>query len=208
MAAKLEKADKDREKKKNRADEAEKEKEQLKKQVEDLRGTVGRLEAKVAEVRVKDKEEDERWGDLRQRLDAHVAEAVLGYGLFPGSEIAQRHAYLLTFIWTVRMLEEGEPIVKAMVKRHPVLGDWLEQRRQLLEPPTNPRDPTARVRFSQARSRLRASPASPRHRLPSSSCTTFVRPFFRAVRSRSLRSPSTEARKAFSVPNVPSLPPA
>ena len=38
-----------------------------------------------------------------------------------------------------------------MVKRYPVLGDWLEQRRQLLEPPHDPRDPTARVRFGQAR---------------------------------------------------------
>jgi hypothetical protein len=38
----------------------------------------------------------------------HVADLVLGYGLFFASQIGQRHAYLLSFLWTVEMRELSE----------------------------------------------------------------------------------------------------
>ena len=80
----------------------------------------------------------------------NVAEYVLGYGLFFASQIGQRHAYLLTFLWLVEMLKVCGPVVDALCERHPVLIDWMEKRRTLLEPPDDPLDPTARVRFGQA----------------------------------------------------------
>jgi hypothetical protein len=80
----------------------------------------------------------------------NVAEYVLGYGLFFASQIGQRHAYLLTFLWLVEMLKVCGPVVDALCERYPVLVDWMERRRTLLEPPDDPLDPTARVRFGQA----------------------------------------------------------
>ena len=80
----------------------------------------------------------------------NVADYVLGYGLFFASQIGQRHAYLLTFLWLVEMLKACGPIVDALCRRHPILTKWMEQRRALLEPPDDPLDPTARIRFGQA----------------------------------------------------------
>ena len=71
---------------------------------------------------------------------ANLAEGVLGYGLFPGSEVCQRHTYLLTFLWTAEMLKQGKPIVQAMCRRHPVIERWLTVRCEQLEPPDDPRD--------------------------------------------------------------------
>jgi hypothetical protein len=80
----------------------------------------------------------------------NVADYVLGYGLFFASQIGQRHAYLLTFLWLVEMFKVCGPVVDSLCKRHPILTKWMEQRRALLEPPDDPLDPTARVRFGQA----------------------------------------------------------
>ena len=80
----------------------------------------------------------------------NVADLVLGYGLYFASQIGQRHAYLLTFLWLVEMLKECGPTVDALCARYPALTSWMNDRRQLLEPPDNPLDPTERVRFGQA----------------------------------------------------------
>ena len=80
----------------------------------------------------------------------NVADLVLGYGLFFASQIGQRHAYLLTFLWLVEMLKESGPIVDALCARYPALTGWMDERRRLLEPPDNPLDPTEKVRFGQA----------------------------------------------------------
>ena len=81
---------------------------------------------------------------------ANVAEGVLGYGLFPGSEICQRHAYWICFIWVVEMLHRSTAIVAAMEERHPIIKEWREARRAL-EPPPDGLDPTAQIRYGQAR---------------------------------------------------------
>jgi hypothetical protein len=80
----------------------------------------------------------------------NVADYVLGYGLFFASQIGQRHAYLLTFLWLVEMLKACGPVVEALCKRHPILTEWMERRRELLEPPDDALDPTAKIRFGQA----------------------------------------------------------
>ena len=81
---------------------------------------------------------------------ASVAESVLGYGLFPASNICQRHAYLLIFVWTVYMLRDSEPIVTALSRRYPFLRRFLEQRREQLES-RGPQTECRRLRFLQAR---------------------------------------------------------
>ena len=91
-------------------------------------------------------------GRLRQlhpRI-CNVAEGALGYGLFPGSEICQRHAYLLCFVHTVEMMVRSAPIVAAMERRYPLLREWRE-RRSVLEPSPDTADPTAAVRYGQSR---------------------------------------------------------
>lgn len=80
----------------------------------------------------------------------NVADLVLGYGLFFASQIGQRHAYLLSFLWTVEMLKRCGPIVDGLCKLYPVLTRWMDERRRLLEPPENPLDPTEKVRLGQA----------------------------------------------------------
>ena len=80
----------------------------------------------------------------------NVADYVLGYGLFFASQIGQRHAYLLTFLWLVEMLRTCGPVVDALCRRHPILTEWMERRRELLEPPDDALDPTAKIRFGQA----------------------------------------------------------
>ena len=82
---------------------------------------------------------------------ANLAEGVLGYGLFPGSEVAQRHAYLLTFVWLVKMFERSVPVVDALCQQYPIIEQWLKDRRAALEPPDNSLDATAAVRYGQAR---------------------------------------------------------
>ena len=94
------------------------------------------------------------------RLRAHyprlcnLAENVLGYGLFSASNVAQRHAYLLIFVWYVEMLIETSSLVHNLVQQYPVIGDWLDKRRKYLEPPDS--SGCARVRFLQS-SLFRAS---------------------------------------------------
>ena len=80
----------------------------------------------------------------------NVADYVLGYGLFFASQIGQRHAYLLSFLWLVEMLKECGPIVDALCSRFPALLRWIEERRKLLEPPDSQLDPTERVRLGQS----------------------------------------------------------
>ena len=82
----------------------------------------------------------------------NVADYVLGYGFFFASQIGQRHAYLLSFLWLVEMLRECGTVVEALCRRFPVLTRWMEERRKLLEPPAEADwlDPTARVRLGQA----------------------------------------------------------
>ena len=80
----------------------------------------------------------------------NVAEGVLGYGLFPASEVCQRHAYLLTFIWLVRMLERSVATVAALCQRYPVLAKWQQRRKKDLEPPTDGGDRTAAIRMGQS----------------------------------------------------------
>jgi hypothetical protein len=80
----------------------------------------------------------------------NVADLVLGYGLFFASQIGQRHAYLLSFLWTVEMLKRCGPIVEGLCKLYPVLVRWMDERRRLLEPPDNPLDPTEKIRLGQA----------------------------------------------------------
>jgi hypothetical protein len=80
----------------------------------------------------------------------NVADYVLGYGLFFASQIGQRHAYLLSFLWLVEMLKECGPIVDALCSRFPVLLRWIEERRKLLEPPASQLDPTEKVRLGQS----------------------------------------------------------
>ena len=93
-----------------------------------------------------------RAGMLRQsspRL-CQVAEGVLGYGLFPASEVSQRHAYWLTFLWLVEMLKRSKSIVEALCEKYPVLRRWRDERKQRLEPPSDSRDPTEAVRLAQS----------------------------------------------------------
>ena len=80
----------------------------------------------------------------------NVADLVLGYGLFFASQIGQRHAYLLSFLWLVEMLKECGPVVAALCVRFPILNRWMEERRRLLEPPENGLDPTEKVRLGQS----------------------------------------------------------
>ena len=91
-------------------------------------------------------------GRLRRHAPdfCNVADYVLGYGLFFASQIGQRHAYLLSFLWLVEMLKECGPIVDALCSRFPVLLGWIEERRKLLEPPASQLDPTERVRLGQS----------------------------------------------------------
>ena len=92
-----------------------------------------------------------RAGQLRKLVPrlCNVAESVLGYGLFPASEVCQRHAYWLTFLWLVEMLMRSRPIVAALCMRFPVLARWRDERQRHLEPPPSERDPTERVRLAQ-----------------------------------------------------------
>lgn len=60
---------------------------------------------------------------------ASVAAHVLGYGVVPASNICQRTAHLLTFIWMARMEIEAKPIVEAMLVQHPFLRRWCADRR-------------------------------------------------------------------------------
>ena len=55
-----------------------------------------------------------------------VAEDVLGFGLYPASNICQRHAHLLILVWGVRMLEQSAPVVEALCRRHPVIRRWMD----------------------------------------------------------------------------------
>ena len=94
-------------------------------------------------------------GRLRRHAPefCNVADYVLGYGFFFASQIGQRHAYLLSFLWLVEMLRECGPIVEALCQRFPILTRWMDERRRLLEPPAESSsrlDPTEKVRFGQA----------------------------------------------------------
>ena len=62
-----------------------------------------------------------------------IAEAVLGYGLFPASNIAQREMIFLVFIWHVEMQVAAQPTVDLLCQQHPALQDWLDARRAGLE---------------------------------------------------------------------------
>ena len=79
-----------------------------------------------------------------------VAEHVLGYGLFPASNVCQRHAYFLIFIWMVEMLAASQVIVASLKRRYPVIRRFLTERHRRLEIQENGTE-CARVRFSQAR---------------------------------------------------------
>ena len=94
----------------------------------------------------------ERAGQLRRESPkiCNVAEGVLGYGLFPASEICQRHAYFLTFVWLVEMERAARSTVLALCRLYPVLARWRDERRKALEPPADASDRTASIRFGQS----------------------------------------------------------
>ncbi|MGA1354443.1 MAG: hypothetical protein ACO32I_06685, partial [Candidatus Limnocylindrus sp.] len=82
--------------------------------------------------------------ELRSVL-AHV----LGYGLTPASNVCQRTAHLLTFVWLARMEVEARAIVAALSIQHPFLARWLAERRRYFgRPALNEYD---RVSSCQAR---------------------------------------------------------
>jgi hypothetical protein len=80
----------------------------------------------------------------------NVAEGVLGYGLFAGSNISQRTGLLLIFIWLVRMLRESEVVVESLKVQYPVINDWLSKRESHLQPAIG-RDSADFYRYQQAR---------------------------------------------------------
>ena len=66
-----------------------------------------------------------------------VAENVLGYSLFGASNVAQRTAHLLVFVWLARMAKAAERHVKTLRQGYPVIDHWLASRARRLEPGTD-----------------------------------------------------------------------
>ena len=81
-----------------------------------------------------------------------VVEEVLGFGYVLASNIAQRFAYLLCFIWYCEMLEASKGLVRALRRQYPVLDVWLSER-AALEPRRLAKDTEAEA---HARTILRA----------------------------------------------------
>lgn len=77
--------------------------------------------------------------DLRRQEPelCFITENVLGFGYVPASNIAQRFAYLLCYIWHVEMQRAARSIVAALRLAYPAIDTWLKQREQL-NPPTLP----------------------------------------------------------------------
>ena len=107
--------------------------------------------AKVGLITLDPRAVADRASELRTALPdlCCVAEGVLGYGLLNASNIGQRHAHLLTFVWMVHMLDESSSIVEALFVAHPRLRDWWRYREGLLEQRGGSR--CELVRFKQAR---------------------------------------------------------
>lgn len=84
---------------------------------------------------------------------ANIAENVLGYGLACASNICQRTAHLLVFIWLVEMEKAAAPIVRALRLRYPILASWLDHRAEYLEAraPAAATTTYSMVRYAQAR---------------------------------------------------------
>ena len=82
---------------------------------------------------------------------SRMAEAVLGFGYYPASNICQREMLLLIFIWHVEMARAAASTVLALCHRYPAIEHWLARRRQHLEGDDFSKDPTLQYRFAQAK---------------------------------------------------------
>ncbi|MGA1354324.1 MAG: hypothetical protein ACO32I_06075, partial [Candidatus Limnocylindrus sp.] len=81
----------------------------------------------------------------------NVVESVLGFGFSCGSNVAQRTAHLLIFIWSFEMMKEAGPVVEALRRQHPYVGEWIDRRARQLDPPVGTGHRAHRVLMAQSR---------------------------------------------------------